>query len=158
MAENRVERVLNFKDISGHNIRFANFAGREVPPFNPAGKRNFCVDILDPGFAEELAREGWNIRYDKNEQRIDEGAAFPPNLKIEIGFNDKVPHPRIMMEQAGNKVWLNEETLGDLDEMEIIRIVEMEIRPYNWNVRGETGVSAYLSKMRVEVARDMFCD
>lgn len=156
MANGRVERTLNFKDIDGRNIRFANFGGKEIPPYNPAGKRNFCVDILDEAFAQELAAEGWNIRFDTKER--EDGMHFPPNLKIEISFNDKVPHPRIMMEQGGAKVWLDEQTLGDLDAMEIIRIVEMEIRPYNWEVRGSHGVSAYLSKMRVEVARDMFCD
>lgn len=155
---NRVERILNIRDIDGRNIRFINFEGKEIPPFNPRGKRNFCIDILDPAFAEELSAEGWNIRYDKNEQRIAEGNTYPPNLKIEVSYNDKVPHPRIMLEQAGNKVWLDENSVGTLDDLEIIRIVEMEVRPYNWEVRGETGVTAYLSKMRIEAARDMFCD
>lgn len=156
MADKRVERNIHFTDIDGRGIRFANFSGKEIPPYNPAGKRNFCVDILDPDFAKELADEGWNVRFDNKER--EDGKQYPPNLKIEISYNDKVPHPRIMMEQAGNKVWLDESTIGDLDAMEIIRIIEMEVRPYNWEVRGSRGVSAYLSKMRIEVARDMFCD
>lgn len=142
-------------DIPGNCIRFANFAGMEIPPYNPAGKRNFCIDILDEEFAKQLAETGWNIRYD-NKERPD-GVVYPPNLKVEIKYTDR-SRPRIMMEQEGNKVWLDEQTLGDLDDMEIIRIKDIEIRPYNWEIRGETGVTAYLKAMRIEVARDMFCD
>lgn len=152
---NRIDRTLNFRDIDGRSIRFPNFSGRAIPPFNPEGKRTFCIDILDPEFAKELADEGWNVRYDTKER--EDGMKYPPNLKIVIKYGNS--QPRIMMEQAGNKVWLDEETIGDLDNMEIIRIVEMEVRPYNWQQpSGASGVTAYLNKMRIEVARDMFCD
>lgn len=156
----RVTENINMKDVAGENIRFANFAGAEIPPYNPAGARNFCIDILDEAFAQELHDAGWNVKFDTKER--EDGIQYPPMLKVNVKYSD-VAKPRVMMEQVQSngdvkQVWLNEDTIGDLDDMEIIKIKEIDIRPYNWEVRGNTGVSAYLKAMRVEVARDMFAD
>lgn len=155
-----VNNNINIKDIPGDSIRFANFSGVEVPPYNPAGARNFCIDILDEDFAHQLSDEGWNIKFDTKER--EDGMHYPPMLKINVKYGER-SRPRVMMEQEQTngeikQVWLDDSTIGDLDDMEIIRIKEIEIRPYNWELRGETGVSAYLKAMRVEVARDMFAD
>lgn len=156
----RVEHNINFKDIPGEHVRFKNFSGSEQPPYNPAGARNFCIDILDDEFATELSDEGWNVKFDTKER--EDGRQYPPNLKINVKYSD-VGRPRVMMEQTQSngevkQIWLDQNTIGDLDDMEIIRIKEIEIRPYNYDVRGSQGVSAYLKAMRVEVARDMFAD
>lgn len=156
----RVDHNINFKDIPGEHIRFRNFSGAEQPPYNPAGARNFCIDILDEEFAAKLSEEGWNVKYDTKER--EDGMHYPPNLKINVKYSD-VGRPRVMMEQVQSngevkQVWLDQNTIGDLDDMEIIRVKEIEVRPYNYDVRGSQGVSAYLKAMRVEVARDMFAD
>lgn len=151
----KVEEHIFMENLDGSQIRFRNFAGREQPPYNPAGKRNFSVDILDEEYARKLAEDGWNVKFSEPNE---DGTVYPPRLSVNVSYKIDNLQPRIMMEQAGNKVYLNEQTVGDLDTMEILTVKAIEIRPYNWEVSGNTGVTAYLDKMRVEVARDIFCD
>lgn len=141
------------ENIPGSCIKFKNFRGLEQR-YNPAGSRNFSLEIDDIDFAHKLEDDGWTIKWDTKER--EDGHQYPPTLKVKVKFGDYPP--RIMMEQAGNKVWLNEDTVGDLDNMEIIDIKAIEIRPYNYDINGSVGTAAYLDKLRVEVARDMFCD
>lgn len=155
MAVKRVEEHINLENVPGEAIRFPNFSGIEKPPFNPAGKRNFCIDIPDEAFARKLSEDGWNIKFSEPNE---DGYVYPPRLTVQIGYKIPSLQPKVMMEQAGNKVYLDERTIGDLDSMEIICIKAIEIRPYNWDNGTNQGVTAYLDKMRVEVARDIFCD
>ena len=141
------------ENLPGSALKFRNFTGAEQK-YNPKGSRTFNIEIDDINFAERLDKDGWNIKWDTKEH--DNGEHYLPTLPVQVKFGDYPP--RIMMEQAGNKVWLNEDTVGDLDNMEILEVKAIEIRPYNYDVNGKTGVKAYLSKLRVEVARDMFCD
>lgn len=151
----KVDNHIFLENVPGSSIHFANFSGIERPPFNPKGKRNFAVDILDEELAKQLFNDGWNVKFSEPDE---DGVAYPPRLTVQISYKNESLQPKVMMEQAGNKVYLNEETIGDLDNMEIINVKAIEIRPYNWEVNGNTGVTAYLDKMRVEVARDIFCD
>ena len=141
-------------------IIFKNFAGIERPPYNAAGMRNFSVVIEDEDFARQLADDGWNVKFNEPDE---DGISYPPHLQVKLTYTSRsgkpVTPPRIMMEQAGTKVYLTEETVGQLDNMEIVNVKAIEIRPYNWQLQnGTSGVTAYLDKMRVEVARDIFCD
>lgn len=151
----KVDQHIFLENVPGESIRFTNFAGIERPPFNPAGKRNFSVDILDPALADQLHADGWNVKFSEPDE---DGHVYPPRLTVQISFKNPSLQPKVMMEQAGNKVYLNEQTIGDLDNMEILNVKAIELRPYNWEVGGNSGVTAYLDKMRVEVARDIFCD
>lgn len=152
---NKVKDHIYLENVPGENLRFLNFRGIEIPPYNAKGQRNFWVDILDEELANKLASDGWNIKFSEPSE---DGRQYPPRIQVKVSFKNENMLPKIMMEQAGNKVYLNEETIGDLDDMEIIVVKAIEIRPYNWEVKGECGVSAYLDKMRIEVARDIFCD
>lgn len=146
-------------DVYFENVRiqFCNFAGRESKN-NAKGKRNFQVVIEDEEFAKQLADDGWNVRMDKLDK---EGNPYPPSLKVIVGYPEGLEHlwPKVMVEQRGNKVYLTEDTIGTLDGMEIINVKALEIRPgKQYDINGLTGYPAYLRKMRVEVAPDMFCD
>lgn len=156
----KVTEHIYLENLDGRAIRFANFKGVERPPYNARGQRNFSVDILDDEFANKLAKDGWNIKPAVDKETPEgEIIHYPAHLKVNIKYNpERNLGPKVMMEQAGNKVYLDESSIGDLDDMEIIEVKAIEIRPYNWDVNGTTGVTAYLDKMRVEVARDIFCD
>ena len=47
--------------IENARLIFKNFSGEESK-FNRGGNKNFCV-VLDPEMAQDLADEGWNIKY-----------------------------------------------------------------------------------------------
>ena len=50
---------------------------------------------------------------------------------------------------------LDEESIGCLDNIEI-ESVDMDIRPYDWEVNGRTGRTAYLQSMEVVQRIDRF--
>ena len=154
MSRKIIKDNLIFENV---NITFKNFSGVERPPYNAKGQRNFAVVIEDEDFARELKKEGWNVKWSDPKE---DGTTYAPHLQVKVAFDDEEPwkNPRIMMEQAGNKVYLDENTVSQLDDLEVVNVKAMEIRPYNYDTGKMQGVTAYLKKMRVEVARDMFCD
>ena len=141
MVENNIR-------IEGASIKYKNFAGKEGD-FNPKGKRNFCV-LLDHQIAQELKDEGWNIRYLKPIDIEDEPQ---PYLQVAVAFG-KIP-PKIVMINSKGKTKLDESTINCLDWAEF-KNVDLVIRPYNWEVRGQTGVKAYLKTMYVVIKEDEF--
>lgn len=141
MVENNIR-------IEGATIKFRNFAGKEGD-YNPKGKRNFCV-LLDHQIAQELKEEGWNIRY---LNPIDIEDEPQPYLQVSVAFG-KIP-PKIVMINSKGKTKLDESTINCLDWAEF-KNVDLVIRPYNWEVRGQTGVKAYLKTMYVVIKEDEF--
>ena len=150
-------RVTENITLEGAHIRFTNFAGRE-DQYTREGDRNFAVDIADPDLAEQLAKDGWNVRYTKTpEDRPDiEPVAYMP---VAIKFEPIAPKIYKVTETEdghhGQPVLLDEEAVGGLDSDDI-KYVDIVIRPYNWEVSGKKGVKAYVKEMFVVVADDYF--
>lgn len=145
----------NMPKLSIENARiiFKNFSGRETQ-YNHKGDRNFCVIIDDPIRAKELAEDGWRVR---TRPPREEGEPETNYIQVAVSFKDVpgIPPTKVIMMTQNSKVLLDESTVGELDFAEIEN-VDLILRPYQWEVRGETGVKAYLEKMYVTVYTDEF--
>ena len=141
--------ILQIDDIDGRQIIFKNFEGRG-DKFNREGDRNFSLRIDDENTADALVNEGWNVRI-KEGRDEDEGPFM--RLPIKVKFTNYGPNVYL---RTGNRVnELNEESIACLDNIEIDS-VNMDIRPYDWDVNGRTGRTAYLQSMEVVQRIDRF--
>ena len=134
--------ILQIDDIDGRDIIFRNFEGRG-DKFNREGDRNFSLRLRDPDTADAMAKEGWNVRI--KPARDDEEDDFM-RLPIKVKFTDY--GPKIYLWSGDNRVELDEDSISCLDNIEIDR-VNMDVRPYNWEVNGRTGRTAYLQTIEV---------
>lgn len=132
--------------IEGARIIFRNFEGREER-YNAKGRRNFCV-LLDSSIAEELIEDGWNVKYLKPREEDDEPLAY---LQVKVIFG-KVP-PKIVVITSGKKQLFEEDDISKLDWM-TFENVDIKIRPYEYDINGKTGVSAYLKTMYATLLED----
>lgn len=144
---------VDFKDnvlqIEDARIIFRNFSGIGSK-YNREGDRNFAVIIPNQEIADKLTKDGWNI---KIKPPRDEGDTPFMYLPVKIRFNHRGPSIYVV---AGEKVTrLNEETINMLDEIDI-KSVDMDLRPYDWEVNGKNGRSAYLQALNVIQDIDRF--
>ena len=123
-------------------IIYRNFSG-VGSKFNREGDRNFAVVIPDQELADELVERGWNV---KIKPPRDEDESPFMYLPVKVKFNDRGPN--CYMVSRGNMVRLNEETIDTLDHIEI-DFSDLDIRPFDWEVNGKTGRTAYLQSIRV---------
>lgn len=147
MAKNNIENI----KIENARIVFRNLSGKP-DKFNPqGGKRSFSVVIDDPEFANELKREGWNIKqFNQSPDSDEEPAHF---ISVKVSYNNIPPH--IYLCTSKNKTLLNEDTVGQLDYAEISN-VDIVITPYQYEMNGRSGISAYVKTMYVTVVEDEF--
>lgn len=143
MAQNRPNPTVTLEDCK---IVFRNFSGAEGK-FNRKGDRNFCV-LLDFDTAEAMVADGWNI---KELQPRDEGDQPQPYLKVKVNFSGKPP--RVHLVTSRNKTSLSEDMVDILDYAEIEK-TDLIISPYDWNVNGSSGRSAYLKSIFVTIRED----
>ena len=125
-----------------------NFSGKEIPPYNPEGRRNFCVFIDDLKVAEDMEKDGWNIRWLKPKQEGDERRAF---VSVAVNFNN-IP-PKIVLITSKGQTRLGEEEVGMLDWAEKTN-VDLTINPRLWDDDGRRRIKAYLRTMMVSIYED----
>lgn len=138
--------------IDNARIVYRNFSG-EGSKFNREGDRNFAVIIEDAEVADELAKLGWNVKIKPPRDEEDSPFMFLP---VKVKFNDRGPAVYLKSGNA-DQVKLDEETIGCLDNIDILS-VNLDIRPYNWEVNGKEGRTAYLQAMKVVQDVDRFAD
>ena len=135
--------------IDDARIIYRNFTG-EGTKFNREGDRNFSVVIPDQETADDLIAAGWNVRI---KPARDEDELPFMHLPVKVKFNDRGPN--VYLVSGNNQVQLSEDTIACLDNVDILN-VDLDIRPYDWEVQGKTGRTAYLHSMRVVQQVDRF--
>ena len=137
--------------IDDARIIYRNFAGRG-DKYNRAGDRNFAVLIPDEEIADELTRRGWNVKVKPPREEGDTPFMYLP---VKVKFNDRGPSVYLRTGRVQNR--LEEEDIGRLDRIDIIG-VDLDIRPYDWEVNGKTGRTAYLQSICVTQDVDRFAE
>lgn len=137
--------------IDDARIVWRNFAG-VGSKFNREGDRNFGLVIPDQEMANELIREGWNIKV-KPPRDPDETPLLV--LPVKVKFNDRGPN--VYLNAGSRDLKLDEESVAMLDNINIAKI-DLDIRPYDWEVNGKSGRTAYLQAMHVVQNVDRFAD
>ena len=135
--------------IDDARIIFKNFEGRG-DKFNREGDRNFSLLIEDENTANVLIKEGWNVKIKPGREEGDDPFM---RLPVKVKFTDYGPNVYLVTGNRRNE--LDEESIGCLDNIEI-ESVDMDIRPYDWEVNGRTGRTAYLQSMEVVQRIDRF--
>lgn len=133
----------------GIRITHKNFSGTPSK-YNREGDRNFSIVIDDVDIAEALQKEGWNVRI--KPPRDEDDAPFM-YLPVKIKFNEY--GPKVYLENEIKRVQLDEEMIDCLDHADIQEI-EIDVCPYDWDVNGKTGRTAYLQAMYVVQKIDRF--
>ena len=135
--------------IDDARIIYRNFSG-EGSKFNREGDRNFSLIIPDQELADKLVAQGWNVKIrDPREEGDDPFIHLP----VKVKFNDRGPN--VYLQSGGRRVKLDEESISCLDNVDIVN-VDMDIRPYDWEVNGKTGRTAYLHSMCITQEVDRF--
>lgn len=124
------------------HIIYRNFRG-EAGKYNREGDRNFAVVIDDQEIADALVEDGWNV---KIKPPREEGETPFMYLPVKVKFNERGPH--VYLITFGRKNKLDEESIACLDDV-YISDVNLDVRPYDWEVNGNTGRTAYLQAIEV---------
>lgn len=138
-------------EIEDARIVYRNFEGL-ASKFNREGDRNFAVVVPNEEIKDELINNGWNVKI--KQPRDDEESPFM-YIPVKIKFNNR--GPAAYLRSGDSIIRLNEETIGMLDEIDI-QSVDMDLRPYDWDVNGKQGRTAYLQAINVIQNIDRFGD
>lgn len=142
---------VNNINIEGAMIIWKNFSG-ERDKFNP-GKRGFSVVIDDPETADDLRKEGWNVK----ERPLPEGADDSERewtLPVKLNMNR---YTQVWLIVGKHKNLLDEDTISQLDVVDIVNC-DLSIRPYEWEMNGRTGITAYVDSMYVTIRENKFAE
>lgn len=105
---------------------------------------------IEPKLAEVLTAIGWNVRIKPPRDEEDEVFMFLP---VKIKFNDRGPNCYLVTGTRRNS--LDEEAIGIVDDIDILE-VKLDVRPYDWEVNGKEGRTAYLQAMEITQEIDRF--
>lgn len=137
--------------IDDARIVYRNFSGA-ASKYNREGDRNFAVVITDEDIKDRLIEEGWNVKIKAPREEGETPFMFLP---VKIKFNDR--GPIVYLVSGRKKTQLDEETVDILDNIDIAG-VDLDVRPYDWEVNGKSGRSAYLHSICVTQEVDRFAD
>lgn len=131
------KRVEDEIKLEGVRLLWRNFAGEERP-FNAKGKRNFAIP-LEEDLAIKLHEIGWNVKA----KELEDGSVFY-HLPVTVKMDGRKPPRIFLITMSRNRRTQLEEDLVSLVDVAEFDNVDVILRPFNWDVNGKQGVSAYL--------------
>ncbi len=132
--------------IKDAKLLFRNLAGREAPPFNSAGDRNFHV-VLTPELAQELTERNWRVKQLK--PRDDEEGDF--HLKVKVNYKSGRP-PRVVLVTSDGRSELGADEVALIDSADIAN-ADMVLNGW-YNDMAGGGYSAFLKTLVVTIRED----
>lgn len=132
-------------------IVYRNFSG-VGSKYNREGDRNFAVVIPSEDIANKLIDNGWNVKIKPARDEDDQPFMFLP---VKIKFNER--GPAVYVESGSNIRRLAESNVNIIDNIDISS-VDMDIRPYEWDVNGKQGKTAYLQSIKIIQQVDRFAE
>ena len=132
-------------------IVYRNFSG-VGSKYNREGDRNFAVVIPSEDIANKLIENGWNVKIKPARDEDDQPFMFLP---VKIKFNER--GPAVYVESGSNIRRLAESNVNIIDNIDISS-VDMDIRPYEWDVNGKQGKTAYLQSIKIIQQVDRFAE
>lgn len=139
----------NNLSIEGARIIFPNFSGKEGQ-FNAAGDRNFCIILDDDALVLRLIDDGWNVRFLRPRDPVDEPKAY---IQVKVSYKNRPP--KVVLIRSGRAFNLDEDSINILDWAEIEH-VDVIINPHQWTIGDRTGIKGYLKAIYVTIAEDEF--
>ena len=142
---------VNNINIEGAIVIWKNFSGETNK--KKKKKRGFSVVIDDATMAEELRNEGWNVK----DRPLQEGADPSEQewtLPVKLNMNR---YTQVWLIVGNHKTLLDENTVAQLDVVDIVNC-DISIRPYEWEMGGRTGITAYVDSMYVTIRENKFAE
>ncbi|MBP5594215.1 MAG: hypothetical protein J6Y02_02445 [Pseudobutyrivibrio sp.] len=132
-------------------IIWKNFSG--LPDkFSPqGGKKTFSL-VLSEEDAKKYFDIGWNVKAREPKDGDGETLYYLP---VKVSY--AVKPPKVVMVTRKNKTDLDEDTIGLLDSKDIER-ADVCVTPYEWEVGGKHGITAYLKTLYAVIAEDEFAE
>nr|DAJ42808.1 MAG TPA: hypothetical protein [Caudoviricetes sp.] len=132
-------------------IIYRNFSGIGSK-YNHEGDMNFAVVIPNQELADALIEANWNVKIKPPRDEDDTPFMYLP---VKVKFNDRGPSIYLKTGTAMNK--LDKESVSCLDNVDILS-VDLDVRPYDWDVNDKTGRTAYLQSICVTQEIDRFAE
>ncbi len=136
--------------IEGARLIFRNFQGKKGV-YNPNGDRMFHI-MLDAETAAAMEKDGWHVLERESKYDDSEEPSYY-HLKVKVSYNPRARPPQIFLITGKNRTSLGEDELEVLDWGEFVN-VDLIIAPFDWDVNGKTGRSAYLRSLYAEIYVD----
>jgi len=130
-------------------IIFRNFAGEERL-YNAQGKRNFTV-ILDEETGQKMLDDGWNVKRLKPREDDVPGDL---SLKVTVSYKGRTKPRLVLITKSKNRRNVLDEEMAELMDYAELETVDIMLRPYDWDVNGESGRSAYLKTIYATIHED----
>lgn len=147
MARERMEIT-----IQDAQIKWTNFSGRPTK-FKPDGGERTFVVVLPQKLAEDMAKDGWHVRFPDDPDDDEEGIIRDPIISVKLGYSPNARPPKIVLITSNGPQFLTQDMVEILDSMDFSN-VDLKFNSSNWDFGGKSGVKAYLKSMYLTMDED----